>query len=111
MSTAEDLMDDARSEAAYQEIEREYDDAAAAVARGICRRRHQPFSKTAVSDDGRFYREEWTPHTPGACSLASDIVRSLTLAKHPPQRHMTNPPIVSMQQMAAFTQRVAERYG
>ena len=104
MSTAEDLMDDARSEAAYQEIEREYDDAASTAARGICKRRHSPTFHMAVQD-------YWTPHSPGSCAATQRIVELLWAAKRPRRPHMANPPIVSMQQMAAFSQRVAERFG
>ena len=102
MSTAEDLMDDARSEAAYQEIEREYDDAANTAARGICRRRHPTMM---------FAEQVSYAHRPGYCQLAHDIEEALWAAKRPPRSFMTNPRIVSMQQMAAFTQRVAERFG
>lgn len=111
MSTIEDRRDDARREAAIDEIVRQYDDAAAAAARGICVRRHKPIYDRAGMSTHANIIVSWTPHTPGNCRLGDQITWRLLEAKYPPRPHMMNPPIVGAEQMVAFTQRVAERFG
>ncbi len=110
MSDDETRRDDARRDAVGEEIELEYDRAASTAARGICRRRHRPTLQKTFDDIGGWH-VAWNPHTPGECDLGWEISSCLLEAKLPPRSHMTNPPIVGMENMVAFAQRVAERFG